>query len=213
MKILFETDSYWIVEKPSGLVSEASGGRGLADRLAEANGGYAGVIHRLDREVSGVMIYAKTPEAAAHFSELSRTHALEKEYLAAVAGTPEESAGELRDLLFYDRAKNKAFRVDRRRAGVKEAILQYQLEKTGVADGIGPVSVMRIKLLTGRTHQIRVQFASRGHAVIGDRRYGGPALPAGLAGGRILLSCRKISFPEGDGVKEFCKEPDWLSLF
>lgn len=209
MKILFENDAYWVVCKPAGILSEQDGGRGLADLLAAQNGGYAGVIHRLDREVGGLMLYAKTPAAASWLSELARTGKLKKEYLAAVAGTPEADAGEWTDLLFYDRSKNKVFPVDHARRGVKNAVLRYRVEKRGEYDGIGSISLVAVEPVTGRTHQIRVQFASRRHPVLGDRRYGGPAL-AGMAEQKgILLACRKLCFPEKDGTREFFAEPDW----
>ena len=213
MEILFENDRYWVVRKPAGMVSEQDAGRGLADLLAAQNGGYAGVIHRLDREVSGLMLYAKTPDAAAWLSALSRDGLLKKEYLAAVTGSPEEEAGELRDLLFYDRAKSKVFPVSRSRRGVKEAILRYRTEATAECAGIGQVSLLAVEPITGRTHQIRVQFASRRHAILGDRRYGGPVLPAGTEKKELLLACRKIAFPEGDGMRVFSAEPDWKALY
>lgn len=208
--ILYEDGDLWICRKPAGMLTEAADGNGLADLLAARNGGYAGVIHRLDREVSGVTVWAKTPESAARLSALVAGHRLGKEYLAAVAGIPDGPEGELRDLLYYDRAKNKVFPVRRMRGGVREAILRYRVAKTLTLPGIGTVSLVRVEPLTGRTHQIRVQFASRGHAVIGDRRYGGAALPEGLPKGQILLSCRAITIPGPDGDRTFCEDPDWL---
>ena len=102
----------------------------------------------------------------------------------------------LHDFLFYDRAKNKVFPVKRSRRGVKEAILQYRVERVAEWEGIGTVSFAAIRPLTGRTHQIRVQFSSRGHAVLGDRRYGAPPLPGKFEKGAIMLACRKITIPE-----------------
>lgn len=211
MNILFENDRYLVVCKPAGMVSEQEGGRGLADLIAAQNGGYAGVIHRLDREVSGLILCAKTPAAAAWLSSLAAGGQLKKEYLAAVAGVPEAETGELCDLLFYDRAKNKVFSVDRTRRGVKKAILRYRTETTAEYAGIGKIALLSVEPITGRTHQIRVQFATRKHPVLGDRRYGGPALPFGQK--EILLACRKIAFPEGDEMREFCLEPAWKTAF
>lgn len=212
MEILFENNAYWIVRKPAGIVSEQNSGKGLADLLAAQNGGYAGVIHRLDREVSGIMIYAKTPDAAAKLSSLVADRRLGKEYLAAVAGTLEEPAGELRDWLFYDRAKNKVFVARKQRRGVKVAVLRYRTEAILESDGIGKVSLVAVEPVTGRTHQIRAQFATRGHAVIGDRRYGGISLPERFARGQILLSCRRISIPADGGDAVYSKEPFWKAL-
>ena len=213
MKILFENEQYWVAVKPSGMVSEQDGGRGLADLLAAQNGGYAAAIHRLDREVSGLILFAKTPDAAARLSEFARLGKLQKEYLAAVCGEPEEGAGEWTDLLYYDRAKNKVFPVTRERSGVKKAVLRYRVEAVAECAGIGKCSLVSVEPVTGRTHQIRVQFASRKHPVLGDRRYGGPALPQDAGQKGIFLSCRKISFPEGGGMREYILEPDWKEVF
>ncbi|MBQ3639480.1 MAG: RNA pseudouridine synthase [Clostridia bacterium] len=215
MKILFENDAYWIVRKPAGIVSEANGGHGLADLLAAKNDGYAGVIHRLDREVGGVTVYAKTPLEAARLSALVTARRLGKEYLAAVSGVLAEPEGELRDLLYYDRSKNKVYAVRRVRRGVKEAVLRYRTEAVTEMAGIGVVSLLAVEPLTGRTHQIRVQFASRGHAVVGDRRYGGTPLPAQAEAekGQILLSCRRLVIPCADGDRVYEEEPAWKTFF
>ena len=111
---------------------------------------------------------------------------MEKDYFAVVHGRPAEEAGEYRDLLFRDKARGKSFVVTRPRKGVREAVLQYRLLAAA-----GGLSLVRIRLLTGRTHQIRVQFSSRGMPLYGDRRYGGRE-PDGLA----LWSCR-IALPDG----------------
>ena len=212
MEILLENNAYWIVRKPAGIVSEQNSGKGLADLLAAQNGGYAGVIHRLDREVSGVMVYAKTPDAAAKLSSLIADRRLKKEYLAAVAGALAEPAGELRDLLYYDRAKNKVFIARKQRKGVKEAVLRYRTEAVLEAAGIDKVSLVAVEPITGRTHQIRAQFAARGHAIIGDRHYGGLPLPERFERGQILLSCRRISIPSGGDDAVYSEEPLWKSL-
>ena len=210
MEILFENQDYWIIRKPSGTVSESSNGKGLADLLAARNHGYVGVIHRLDREVSGLMLYAKTPSAAARFSASSDGNAFRKEYLAAVSGTLDSPEGELSDLLFYDRSKNKVFPVSRRRQGVRKAVLRYRVEEVLETAAFGKVSLVSVEPVTGRTHQIRVQFASRGHSVVGDRRYGGVALPPDFEKGQILLCCRRLYLSSPDGLQTFASDPDWL---
>ena len=212
MEILFENDELWILRKPAGMVCEAADGRGLADLLAARNGGYAGVIHRLDREVGGLTVFAKTPAMAAELSARVAARTLKKEYLALVRGEPEAPAGEWRDLLYYDRAKNKVFPVGRERRGVKEAVLRYRVERVADLPGPGRVSLVAVEPLTGRTHQIRVQFASRGHAVVGDRRYGGSPLPEGVEKGQILLSCRSLTVPIDGADRTFTEEPAWTSL-
>ena len=198
MEILWETKSLIAVVKPPHLVSEQVGdGSGLGDLLAEKNGGYIGVIHRMDRGVGGVTVYAKTKNAAAKLSEEVREHRLEKVYLAVVEGCPETLEGEWKDLLYYDRQRNKVFPVQRQRNGVKEAILQYRVLKTAVDPKTEKtVSLVEVTPLTGRTHQIRVQFASRGLPLLGDRKYGGH----GACG--ISLACHRITLPPMDGHDE-----------
>ena len=128
-------------------------------------------VHRLDRTTQGLMVYAKTPEAAKRLSEMSQRGELKKVYLAVIQSEPEEPSGELCDLLFYDRRANKSYVVKRGRKGVKEARLSY--ETLGVSEHDGnKISLLRIVLQTGRTHQIRAQFASRRTPLAGDRRYG-----------------------------------------
>ena len=166
----------------------------MGDVLAEKNGGYVGVIHRMDRGVGGITVYAKNPKAAAWLSEEVRLHRMEKVYLAVTEGIPEAAEGELRDLLYYDRGRNKVFPVKRERKGVKEAILQYRVLKTAVDPQNGqPVALLEVTPITGRTHQIRVQFASRKLPLAGDRKYGGHG------SGGIALACHRITVPAHGG--------------
>ncbi len=210
MEILFQDDEKWIVCKPPELVSERTPKQdGLADLLASQNGGYAGVIHRLDRGVGGLMLYAKTPAAAAKYTAMVQDGSLWKEYVALVAGEI-PPAGELRDLLFYDRSRNKVFPVLRQRRGVKEAILKYRVEQSRKIPGIGKVSLVSVFPVTGRTHQIRVQFASRKAPIVGDRAYGGPAYPELTAGGRILLACCRLTLSAQEGETVFSRTPAWV---
>ena len=123
-------------------------------------------VHRLDRETGGLMVYAKTKQAAAGLSAAIAAGKLEKEYLAVVQGQP-EPAGTLRDLLYRDAAKNKSYVVQRMRKGVREASLDYR--ELGRTEDL---SLVRVRLHTGRTHQIRVQFACRQLPLLGDIRYG-----------------------------------------
>ena len=173
ISVLFEDAHIIVVEKSPFLVCESTAAKeGLADLLAERTGGYIGTVHRLDRGVGGVMVYAKTPAAAAKLSAAVQARELKKEYLALVRGTLEPKNGEMRDLLFHDRRQNKTFVVERQRAGVKEALLEYDsVERITTARG-EECSLVHVLLHTGRTHQIRVQFASRGHTLLGDGKYG-----------------------------------------
>ncbi len=191
MEILFENSQLIVAIKPPSLLSEQTpSGDGFADLLAAQNGGYIGVIHRLDRGVGGVMIYAKTRDCAARLSALAQEHRLGKEYLAVTEGRPDEDEGELEDLLYYDRGKNKVFVVKKERRGVKRALLSYRVLGSVTDPRSGkPLSLVSVTPHTGRTHQIRVQFASRGYPLLGDRRYGGSAAEG------ISLWCRAIDIP------------------
>lgn len=180
---IFENNKNYVVAvKPRGYLSqsasEATGNTpDMVTALAECLHSEIFPVHRLDRETAGVMVYAKNKRAAAAFSLLVSQNALEKRYLAVVTGTPEPPSGEMRDLLYHDARKNKSYVVSRKRAGVKEAILDYETQGTVIyaGDGTGTsVSLVRIRLRTGRTHQIRVQFASRRMPLLGDTRYGCP---------------------------------------
>ncbi len=173
MEILWEDDAIIVAVKPADIVSESTAEHsGFADLLAAHTGGYIGTVHRLDRGVGGVMVYAKTPAAAAKLSRAVQEHALGKEYRAVVHGTLAEPQAELRDLLYHDKRQNKSFAVTRARAGVKEALLSYEVLAQYDHARYGPLSLLRVRLHTGRTHQIRVQFSSRGHALLGDGKYG-----------------------------------------
>ncbi len=158
-------------------------------------------VHRLDRDVGGVMVYARTKYAAARLSAQIACHGFEKEYLTLVHGRPEKNSDTLTDLLFRDKAKNKTYIVTRMRHGVKEASLEYK-SLAGYDDN----TLIFVKLITGRTHQIRVQFASRHNPVLGDRRYGAPD-----GTGEIHLWSYRVSFihPVSDKRVVFCSLPDW----
>ena len=205
LNLLYEDAHLIVAIKPPELVSEQTPDKkGFADLIAAHTGNYVGTVHRLDRGVGGVMVYAKTPAAAAKLSTAVQQHRLQKEYLALVHGIPTPPAGEMRDLLFHDRTRNKTFVVERTRTGVKEALLDYQTEHTSQTEAFGTVSLIRIKLHTGRTHQIRVQFASRKLALLGDGKYGarGDRCP-------IALFSHRLTFAHPITQKELCFAADW----
>lgn len=192
MDILF-TDKHIIVcQKPSGTVCEGEGENALptllSRHLAEIGEKNTAIfpVHRLDKETVGVCVFARTSAAAAALSAAITEGSFKKEYLAVVCGVPQKSSDTLTDLLYYDRNRGKSFVVDRERNGVKKASLDYEL--LGGAEGF---SLLRIRLHTGRTHQIRVQFASRGLPLAGDRRYGAPK--NGVSS--LALCANKLSFP------------------
>ena len=168
MEILFEDRDILVCIKPQGIVSQSdSKGESMISLLEAHTGETVYPLHRLDREVGGVMVYAKSHFAAAALSKDIAEHKFKKEYMALVHGKPESNKGEMRDLLFKDSRKNKSYVVKRIRKGVKEALLEYEV--IGSKNGL---SLVRVLLHTGRTHQIRVQFASRKMSLLGDRKYG-----------------------------------------
>jgi 23S rRNA pseudouridine1911/1915/1917 synthase len=159
---------------------------------------YVGVVHRLDTGVGGVMVYAKNNAAAASLSRQMQERTFEKEYRCICAGIPEPSQGEMRDFLFKDGKKGKVFPVKGARKGAKEALLEYEVLKSGALDENTPVSLCRVILHTGRTHQVRVQFASRKHPLLGDGKYGSRVK------GDIALWCARIAFSHPKDGKRMC---------
>ena len=171
MTILYENENLAICEKPTGLVSQSTpDGKGFAD-LAAKHFGYAAIINRLDTVVGGAVLFAKDAKTAALLSAMASDRTIDKVYLAVVEGTPSEDRGTYEDLLFKDSRKNKSYVVKRLRKGVKKASLEYEVIDTANAHG-KVLTLVKIKLHTGRTHQIRVQFASRKMPLCGDGKYG-----------------------------------------
>lgn len=201
IEILFENGAYLVCVKPAGLLSEEGQGS-LPYYLKEQTGADVYPVHRLDRGTGGVMVYAKTKESAAALSELVRAGNLRKEYLAVVRGTPQERAGVLQDLLFHDKRANKSYTVKKQRAGVKSASLEYNTVDSKELNGVS-LTLLHIRLHTGRTHQIRVQFASRKMPLYGDGKYGGRTENGGLALWSYSLS---FEFPGGEH-RCFCQLP------
>ncbi len=169
VEILYSDRLVTVCLKPSGVSSEDGKVPGMPTLLA-AGGKKPLVVHRLDKDVSGLMVFAKTTQAAADLSRQITEKTFEKEYFAVVFGEVEEH-GIFEDLLYHDRNKNKTYTVKRERKGVKPAKLEFWRVATAETDK-GAVSLVRVKLYSGRTHQIRVQFASRKHPILGDKKYG-----------------------------------------
>lgn len=194
MEILFSDKDMVVCVKPVGLDSE----REVPAALAEAQGGEVFTLHRLDKNVGGVMVYARTKAAAAALSKAIQEGTMVKEYVALVHGTPPER-GDWEDLLWKDSKKNKVFVVKRMRGGVKKARLEF------VRLTAGEESLVRIRLHTGRSHQIRVQFASRGYPLVGDHKYGAKD----SVSAPMLFSCR-LTFPYRGKTLQFEATPDWM---
>lgn len=190
MDIIYEDARILVCIKPAGVVSAGDEAGGMVDLLRkELSDEHACVrsVHRLDAQVSGLMVFARSQAAASILSGQVRTHEFEKEYLAVVHGRFEESAGQMEDLLWYNRSLRRSRVMPGPGKDVKRALLSY--EALGYREE-RDASLVRIRLHTGRTHQIRVQFASRSHALLGDRKYG-----AGEQDGcRIALWSYKLSF-------------------
>ena len=189
MEILYSDKDIVVCVKPVGMDAE--------HEVPAALGGEIYPIHRLDKNVGGVMVYARTRSAAAALSGAVQDGSMVKEYVATVHGTPPET-GDWEDLLWKDSSKNKVFVVKRERKGVKKARLEYTRLRGG------DDSLVRIRLHTGRSHQIRAQFASRGFPLVGDHKYGS----RDEATAPMLFSCC-LTFPYKKKMLRFEKLPDW----
>lgn len=200
--ILFNDSEIVVCIKDRGILSQQGkpGQKSMVDILSAECGCEIYPVHRLDKEVSGVMVYAKTKFAAANLSAQVSGREMEKHYIATTEKSFLEKEGTMEDLLFFDKGKNKSFVVKKERKGVKKAILEYEEfssdeERTS----------FRVRLFTGRTHQIRVQFASRKLPLIGDRKYGSK-----IEGDIGLVSCFiGFTHPRTGEWMEF-KHPDHI---
>ena len=167
MEIIYQDADLIVCVKPAGVLSTDEPG-GLPSLLREALGEDKGdirTVHRLDRVVSGLMVLARNAAAASALSAQIRDGRFGKEYLAVVHGQP-ESRGSMRDLLYRDKARKMTFVTRQPGKGVQEALLDYE-----TLECAGGLSLVRIQLHTGRTHQIRCQFAHRGFPLVGERKY------------------------------------------
>ncbi len=175
-EILFENKNVIACVKPHGVLSQNEkngvGDITMLSLVSEHIGSEADLVHRLDRPTGGIMIFSKNKKASGQLSQClaDKTKCI-KEYLAVVSGAPKEEKGEFRDFLFKDAKKGKSFVVDSARKGAKEAVLSYEVLASAEGEH-GRLSLIKIRLGTGRTHQIRVQFSSRGMPVVGDGKYG-----------------------------------------
>lgn len=201
MEILYQNANILVCIKPARVLSTDEPG-GLPGLVREALGDPKAdvrTVHRLDRVVSGVMVLARSANAASELSRQIREDQFRKEYLAVVHGRPENPEGTLRDLLARDKARRMTFVAEAPGKGVQEAALSYR-----VLEYANGMSLVRVRLHTGRTHQIRVQFSSRGMPLVGERKYAVLNDPCELA----LWSAKIGFYHPGTGEwVEFSKEP------
>lgn len=201
MELRYVDDQIIVCVKPPRVLSTDEPG-GVPEFVREALGDPGAdvrTVHRLDRVVSGLMVLARSASAASELSRQIREGGFEKEYLAILHGTPPEPAGTLRDLLLRDKARKMTLVAEEPGKGVQEAVLDYWLLATN-----GEMSRVRVRLHTGRTHQIRVQFASRGLPLVGERKYSTLEDPCELA-----LWSHRLSFchPRTGKLMDFSLEP------
>ena len=199
IEILHRGEGFAVVNKPVGADSEDKGEGSVPFLVKEVLGiSYAAPCHRLDKAVGGAMLVSTDERKTAFLCNSVKEHKIEKEYICVCEGIfPEdEQRGIMRDILFFDRSRKKSFTVKKARKGTKEASLEYEVLEAAEAPDGKPLSLVRVKLHTGRTHQIRVQFASRRHSLCGDGKYGSHD-----NGCTVALHCLSVTV---DGVRVSC---------
>lgn len=189
LNVLYRDAALLVCEKPVGVLSEPGNGKNLPDMAAQwlrdrGENPTVRTVHRLDKAVGGLTVLARTQAAAASLIAQIAARTAEKEYLAVLRGVPEAEEATLEDLLFHDSRSNKTFVVTRPRKGVRAAKLSYRVVDRAEGES-GPLTLVRVRLHTGRTHQIRAQFSHRGLPLLGDIRYGSKAVH-----GPALFACR-----------------------
>jgi 23S rRNA pseudouridine1911/1915/1917 synthase len=193
--VVYEDEHLMVVDKPAGVVVHpAPGHRGptLAQALSgRAAGGAdaerAGIVHRLDRDTSGLMIVAKSEEAHRELQRMIRARKIHREYLALVAGAPESESGTVDAPLGRDRLNRTT--VSTRTDRARPAVTHFE-----VAERLSRTTLLRVRLETGRTHQIRAHLAAIGHPVCGDRQYGGEECGSRLGLDRQFLHSARVMF-------------------
>lgn len=169
MEIVYQDKDIVVCIKPAGVLSTDEPG-GMPDLVRAAIGDTnVRTVHRLDQTVSGLMVLARRSKAASELSRQIREGQFEKEYLAVIHGDPKDDSGTYHDLLWRDKQERKTYIVQESGKDVQEAVLDYQVVRRNE-----DMTRVRIRLHTGRTHQIRAQFSGRGLPLVGDKKYGVP---------------------------------------
>ncbi|GAA0603463.1 RluA family pseudouridine synthase [Virgibacillus siamensis] len=209
--IVYEDNHLLVVEKPVNIPvqGDQSGDSDLHNllkqdlkvRYQKPGNVYLGLVHRLDRPVGGVMVFAKTSKAASRLSDSIRRNRFGKTYVAVVRGTPNEKHARLEHFLYKDRQENKVFAVSSNHKQAKRALLEYEV--IGEKDSLSKLS---INLITGRSHQIRVQLAESGYPLYGDQKYG---QHVNKPGQQIALWSNKLTLehPTKKEMMEFTSKP------
>lgn len=207
LHILYEDAHLVLCVKPVGVLSEDSEQGACMPALLrrhyreQGKPDYIATVHRLDKIVGGVMLFSRRREVTGKLTAAVAEHRVTKEYLAVLRGHPAEASATLTDLLFRDASKNKSYVVKRMRKGVRDASLEYV-----TLGSTEELTLVRVRLHTGRTHQIRVQFASRGLPLSGDRKYGASDAPWPIALWSYRLS---FAHPQtGEAMTFACLPPD-----
>ena len=201
IKVVFEDNRILVVEKPQGMLTQSDISESedlltilkkyIKEKYNKPGNVYLGLVHRLDRETGGVMVFARTSKSAASLSRQIRERSFKKNYLAVLEGTIDDKKGELRDFVLKDSNKNLVSIVDKETLNAQEAILEYE-----VLSEKEDLTLVKINLKTGRSHQIRVQFSNRGNPVLGDGKYGS------LSKKEMALWSYKIAFNHPSLKKE-----------
>ncbi|NBH73475.1 RluA family pseudouridine synthase [Clostridiaceae bacterium] len=204
LQILYEDENVIVVWKPDGVESQSSRGLGMdmvsliKTHIHNSSPGsgepYVGVIHRLDKPVSGILVYAKDKKSAASLSRQVCGDGMEKKYLAVFCGQVDKNVDKFVDYLLKEEKNNISRIVDKGITGAKRAELSYRVWQSRERDPYGRLTLAEVTLLTGRHHQIRVQMAGHGLPLFGDRKYN-PGFAAMQKGGeKLALSAYRLSF-------------------
>lgn len=216
MKVIYEDNHIIVVEKMVNIPSQADKTEDvdmlsiiksyLKEKYNKPGNVYLGLVHRLDRPVGGVMVFAKTSKAASRLSEQVRNKTFKKEYLVICNGKMEKEKDTLVDYLWKDEKKNTSYVVKPTKKNAKQAILDYEVLKYDKAQNL---SLLKMNLHTGRHHQIRVQLSSRMHAIYGDNKYHGRGAGTGICLWAYKLTIEHpitkqemtfVDFPEKKGM-------------